>query len=338
MYTLALGAVTGAALLLAFVNGCQDAGRTVATSVATRTLTPRIAVAMAVVMNLAGAFLGEEVARTVAEDLVTLPGPGQEGRALTVVAAALAAALAWTAVARWVLRLRPAATHALIGGVVGAAWAAGAGARVHGETVLRKVLLPMLLAPALVLAAAFLLMVGLLWAFRRAAPQRAQRGFRMAQTVSAAGLSLGHGLQDAQKAMGAVVLALVAAGEAGVGEGVPLWARISCAAALALGTWAGGRRITRTLRRRVIELDPPRGFAAEAAAASVLLTASYLAHAPVSTTHVTAAGGLGAAATRRLSAVRWAVARNLAFGWLLTLPATAALAAAAYAALSLLPG
>ncbi|ARQ69343.1 inorganic phosphate transporter [Streptomyces marincola] len=324
METLSLAVVVGAALFFTFTNGFRDAAGAVATSISTRSLTPRVALAMAAFMNLAGAFLGQGVAETVSENLIDPPAGGQ---GLTILFAALLGAIAWN-LAAWRLGLPSSSSQALFGGLVGAALAGAS--TVHWDGVLTSVVLPMVLFPLVALLAGYLLMVGILWAFRRAGPHRAQRGFRMAQTVSAAGMALGHGLQDAQKTMGVVVLALVVADAEGEGGGIPVWVRITCAAMLALGTYLGGWRIMRASGRRVIELDPPRGFAAETTAASVLYAASYLFHAPVSTTHVLTAAIMGSGATRRLSAVRWQVAKNIVLGWCVTMPAAAAAAAAGY--------
>ncbi|GAA1932894.1 low-affinity phosphate transporter PitH [Streptomyces sodiiphilus] len=321
MDTWTLVVVVAAALFFTCTNGFRDASITVATSVSTRSLTPGIALLMAALMNFAGAFLGTGIARTVGERLVD-PPDGLPG--LLILLAALAGAMAWHVIT-WYVRLPAASTHALLGALAGAV-VAGAGV-VHWDALLTLVVLPLLAAPVAALLLAYLTMVGLLWAFRRANPHRAQRGFRIAQTVSAAGLSLGHGLQDAQKTMGVVVLALVVAGTEEQGASVPLWVRIACATALAAGTWAGGGRLVRTLGRRVIQLDPPRGHCAETAASAVLYTSSYLFQAPVSTTHVITSANMGVVATRRLSAVRWAVARSYVMSWLVTLPAAAAVAA-----------
>lgn len=325
MDTVALVLVVGFALLFTCANGFNDAADAVATSVSTRALTPRVAVTMAALMNLVGAFLGTEVARTVSEGLVS---PPSGSRGLLILFAALTGAVLWNAAA-WRFRLPGSSSHALFGGLVGAVLA-GAG-EVHWDGVLTKVVLPMVAAPLAALAAGYLLMAGVLWAFRRANPHRAQRGFRVAQTVSTAGMALGHGLQDAQKTMGVVVLALLVGGRTEPGAAVPLWVTASCAVLLAAGTYAGGWRVVRALGRRVFAVDPPRGFAAETTAASVMYAASYLFHAPVSTTHVITSSIMGVGATRRLTAVRWGTARSLMAGWFLTLPAVGLLAAGVYA-------
>ncbi|NJP67005.1 inorganic phosphate transporter [Streptomyces spiramenti] len=324
MDTLALVVVVSAALFYTGVNGFRDSADAIATSVSARALTPRVAVTLAALMNLAGAFLGTTVARVVSEDLVT---PPEGGRGLLMLFAAVCGALLWSAAA-WYLRLPSSSSQALFGGLVGAVLA-GAGA-VHWGGVLLKVVLPLLLAPLVAMVVGHLVMVGLLWAFRRAQPHRAQRGFRAAQTVSTAGMALGHGVQDAQKTMGVVVLALVVAGEAEAGSGVPLWAQAACAVMLAAGTYAGGWRVVRALGRRVFAVDAPRGFAAESSAAAVMFASAFVLHAPVATTHVVTGSIVGAGTTRRRTVVRWGVARTIVIGWSVTLPAVALLAAALF--------
>jgi PiT family inorganic phosphate transporter len=196
--------------------------------------------------------------------------------------------------------------------------------------ILDKVVLPMVVSPLVGFGLAYALMLGILWAFRNSPPTRTNRRFRLAQTVSAAGVALGHGLQDAQKTMGVILLALIAGGFATTTSGIPLWVKLAAATAISLGTWSGGWRVMRTLGRRVIELDPPRGFAAEAVSAGVLYTTAFAFQAPISTTHTVTASVTGVGATRRLSAVRWGVAGNIAVAWVLTIPAAAVVAAGCY--------
>ncbi|WP_326597633.1 inorganic phosphate transporter [Streptomyces sp. NBC_01803] len=330
METFSLLVVIGAAFFFTYTNGFHDSANAIATSISTRALTPRIALAMAAFMNMAGAFLGSGVARTVSEGLIETP-TGEEG--MTILFAALLGAITWNLVA-WYLGLPSSSSHALFGGLVGAALAGTS--TVHWDGVLTKIVLPMILSPVLGLILGYLLMVALLWTFRRADPHVAQRRFRMAQTVSAAGMALGHGLQDAQKTMGVVVMALVIADVQDDAGSIPIWVKVSCALMLSLGTYAGGWRIMRTLGRRIIELDPPRGFAAETTAASVLYVASYIFYAPISTTHVITAAIMGSGATRGVRAVRWGVAKNIVTGWVITMPAAAAVAALGYAVVRLL--
>ncbi len=323
-------AVVVVALVFAYTNGFHDAANAIATSVSTRALTPRIALAMAAVMNLIGAFLGQKVAQTVAE-VVTFPDDmlsTDPVRALVVVLAGLLGAITWNLVT-WYLGLPSSSSHALIGGLGGAAIAGGVGVDV--DTVVDKVLVPMVLSPLVAFGAAFVVMVAIMWAFRRANPYQAQRGFRVAQTVSAAAMALGHGLQDAQKTMGVIFLALLAGGYVGAGDTLPPWVVVSAAAAISLGTYSGGWRIMRTLGRRIIALDPAHGFAAESVAASVLYTAAYVYEAPISTTHTITSAVVGVGASKRLSAVRWGVARSILTAWVLTFPMAAAAAALCYA-------
>nr|WP_218855869.1 inorganic phosphate transporter [Nocardioides daedukensis] len=311
------------ALVFDYTNGFHDAANAIATSVSTRALTPRVALGMAAVMNFVGAFLGQKVAQTVSE--VITPPSGTHG--LIIVMAGLLGAIAWNLIT-WYFGLPSSSSHALIGGLAGSALAAGV--TVHWETIIDKVAIPMVLSPIFAFAAGFAVMIAILWIFRRANPSKAQRGFRFAQTVSAAGMALGHGLQDAQKTMGVIFLALLAGGYVGGGDDLPLWVIFSAAAAISLGTWSGGWRIMRTLGRRIIHLDPPRGFAAESVAASVLYTTAYVYEAPISTTHTITSAVMGVGATKRLSAVRWGVAKSILTAWVLTFPAAGAMAAASY--------
>jgi inorganic phosphate transporter, PiT family len=316
-------AVIVVALAFDYTNGFHDAANAIATSVSTRALTPRVALALAALMNLIGAFLGQEVAKTVSE-IIEAPG-GEHG--LLVVMAGLLGAIAWN-VLTWYFGLPSSSSHALIGGLVGAGIASGT--VVKWDTVFDKVVIPMIASPLVGFGLAFALMIAVLWAFRRAHPGRANRGFRLAQTVSASAMALGHGLQDAQKTMGVIVLALVTGGyQANTGH-IPFWVVIAAAGAISAGTYAGGWRIMRTLGRRVIDLDPARGFAAETTASAVLYTTAFVFAAPISTTHTITSSILGVGATRRFSAVRWGVAGNIVTAWVLTIPMAGLAAAGAY--------
>jgi PiT family inorganic phosphate transporter len=283
------------ALIFDYTNGFHDAANAIATSVSTRALAPRTALIMAAVMNLVGAFLGTAVATTVGSGIIEAP-----------------------------VGMPSSSSHALIGGLVGAALASAG--TVKWEGVLEKVVIPMVVSPVVGFALAALLMLALLWIFRKGRPRRLTVGFRHAQTVSAAAMALGHGLQDAQKTMGVIVLALVVGGFH-QGFEVPWWVIVLSAGALSAGTYSGGWRIMRTLGRRIIDLDPPRGFAAEATASAVLYTSAFAFAAPISTTQTITSSILGVGATKRLSAVRWGVAGNIVVAWVLTIP-MAALAAA----------
>jgi inorganic phosphate transporter, PiT family len=318
-------AVIAIALIFDYTNGFHDAANAIATSVSTRALTPRVALILAAVMNFVGAFLGTEVAETVGKGVIDAPS-GTHG--LTVVLGGLVGAVTWNIIT-WYFGLPSSSSHALIGGLVGAAIVASTGVQWHG--VIDKVLIPMVLSPAIGFVGAFLLMTAIMWVFRRVTPGPVNRGFRLAQTVSAAGLALGHGLQDAQKTMGVIFLALVVHGSVDGDAGIPWWVKLIAATAISLGTYAGGWRIMRTLGRRIIHLDPPRGFAAETVASTTLYVMALGLHAPVSTTHTITSSIMGVGATRRFAAVRWGVARTIVSAWILTIPAAGVMAGLVYA-------
>ena len=316
-------AVVVVALVFDYTNGFHDAANAIATSISTRALTPRIALLMAAVMNFIGAFLGQKVAHTVSDTIS--PPSGTHG--LVIVMAGLLGAITWNLIT-WYYGLPSSSSHALIGGLVGAAVAAGV--TVQWSVVLNKVVIPMLLSPLFAFSAAFIVMIAIMWIFRRMSPHKANRNFRIAQTVSAAAMALGHGLQDAQKTMGVIFLALLTGGYVAEGDSLPLWVIVAAATAISLGTYSGGWRIMRTLGRRIIHLDPPRGFAAESVAASVLYTTAYIYEAPISTTHTITSAVMGVGATKRFSAVRWGVAKSILTAWVLTFPMAASAAAICY--------
>lgn len=316
-------AVVVVALGFAYTNGFHDAANAIATSVSTRALTPRVALALAAVMNFVGAFLGQEVANTVGEVI----SPPSSTHGLVIVMAGLLGAIAWNMLT-WYYGLPSSSSHALIGGLVGAAIASGS--TVKWDVIWEKVLIPMIGAPLLGFAAGALAMVAIMWFFAKKNPHRVGRGFRFAQTVSAAAMALGHGLQDAQKTMGVVFLALITGGYAAANDGLPFWVIFSAAAAISLGTYAGGWRIMRTLGRRIIHLDPARGFAAESVAAGILYTTAFALEAPISTTQTITSAVVGVGASKRFSAVRWGVARSILGAWMLTFPAAGTMAALLY--------
>ncbi len=322
-------AVVVIALVFDYTNGFHDAANAIATSVSTRALTPRVALAMAAILNFVGALLGVGVAKTI-QGIIDIEQravePSGAPHALTIVLAALVGAIVWNLIT-WYFGIPSSSSHALIGGIVGAGIASAT--TVQWDTLVEKVAIPMVLSPAIGFLGAFIVMTSIMWLFRRARPARVGRGFRHAQTVSAAGMALGHGLQDAQKTMGVIVLALVAGGYAD-GDDVPLWVIIAAATAIAAGTYSGGWRIMRTLGRRIIDLDPPKAFAAEATAATTLYVMAIGLHAPVSTTHTITSAIMGSGATQRFSAVRWGVAKGIVMAWVITIPAAALVAAGTY--------
>jgi inorganic phosphate transporter, PiT family len=328
---LTLVAVVAVALFFDFTNGFHDTANSIATSVSTRALSPRLAVVSAAILNFAGAFVSFKVAATIASGLVDL-----EAVSLEIILAGLVGAITWNLIT-WYLGLPSSSSHALIGGVIGSAMAAAGFDVVKWSGLYEKVLLPSLAAPFLGIALAALIMVGLLWVIRRQHPGRVNTVFRRLQLISGGFVSFTHGTNDAQKTMGIIMLALVVDGRlAEDAARPPTWVIVSAAAAMAAGTYAGGWRIIKTLGQRVAKLDPPQGFAAQTSCATILWLTAHFGF-PVSTTHTISGSVLGAGATRRFSAVRWGVAGNILLAWLMTIPC-AALVGAGMEALTRLPG
>jgi inorganic phosphate transporter, PiT family len=322
---LTLVAVVVVALFFDFTNGFHDTANSIATSVSTRALSPRAAVVSSAVLNFAGAFVSLEVAATVATGIVD-----PEAITLKIVLAGLVGAITWN-LFTWYLGLPSSSSHALIGGMLGSAVAATGFDVVQWRGLYEKVLIPSLAAPFLGVVGAAALMIVILWLIRRAHPGFVNRVFRRLQLVSGGFVAFTHGTNDAQKTMGIIALALVASGHLDAETfDVPLWVIVSAAAAMGAGTYAGGWRIIRTMGSRIIKMDPAQGFSAQGSGASVILAASHFGF-PLSTTHVISGAVMGAGAAKRLSAVRWGVAGNIAFAWLLTLPAAAIVGGLVYA-------
>jgi PiT family inorganic phosphate transporter len=317
-------AVIFVALAFDYTNGFHDAANAIATSVSTRALTPRIALLLAAAGNFVGTHLGAKVAKTVGSGLVQLP-TGMSS--LGVVFAALVGAVAWNLIT-WYFGLPSSSSHALIGGLVGATLAASG--TVLWAGLWKNVVIPMVLSPVVGLILGYLFMIAVMWFFRRGQPGKLNRGFRLAQSVSATFMAVGHGMQDAAKTMGIVVLALYTGGFQDSKTDIPWWVYYSSATVLALGTYAGGWRIIRTLGRRIIHLGPAEGFAAETVASSVLWFNSLVLGAPISTTHTITSAIMGVGATKRLTAVRWGVAGNIVVAWILTFPAAGLFACLVY--------
>ncbi len=304
-----------------FTNGFHDAANAIATSVGTKALSMRNALIMAAILNFVGAFLGQGVAETIQ----SVVDPGTGANAFALVGAALVGAITWNIIT-WRFGMPSSSSHALIGAVVGSALVVSS--EVNWSTVWNKVIIPMVTSPFVGLILAFLLMRLIFVIWRNADRSATDRGFRRAQVFSAAAMSLGHGLQDAQKTMGIVALVLIAAGYRDAdAQGIPLWVVALCAGSISLGTAFGGQRIMRTLGRRVIDLSPERGFAAESVASSILYVTAYGIQAPVSTTQVITGSILGSGAEKSVKAVRWNVGVNILWAWGLTLPMAAIVAA-----------
>jgi inorganic phosphate transporter, PiT family len=316
--------VVATALTFDFTNGFHDTANVVATSISTRALPPRIAVAVAALLNFVGAFISLEVAATIAEDVV-------EATAITptVIFSGLVGAITWNLVT-WYFGLPSSSSHALIGGMVGSAFAAaGTGAVIAGGLV-GKVLIPAIVAPVVAFAVG-IGAIGIVYRLvGRLRPGPVSRGFRLGQVPAGGLLALAHGTNDAQKTMGVITLALIANGNLSpTNFEVPFWVVVSAATAIAAGTYIGGWRIIRTMGTRIIRMDAAQGFSAQGAGSAVILASSHFGF-PLSTTHVISGGVTGAGAGKRLSAVRWGVAGNIVTAWLLTLPAAAAVGALSY--------
>ena len=328
-------AVVLAALFFDFVNGFHDTANAIATSVLTRALSIPSAILMAAGLNFHGALVGTHVAATIGEGMVA----PHEVTAL-VVFAALLGAITWNIIT-WRLGLPSSSSHALIGAVVGAVSAVETRVGFTGGVLsysyeygvfnargLTKIALALVISPVAGLLGGFLLMVVLMWVFRRFAPGRLNTWFRRVQVFSAAFMAFSHGGNDAQKTMGIITMALVSSGVLSTFE-VPVWVKLVCAATMAAGTGAGGWRIIKTVGRDLMSLDPIHGFAAETSGALVIQTCTHIG-APVSTTHVISSCIMGVGASRRLAAVRWRVAGQIVLAWVLTLPLCMMLGAMAY--------
>jgi PiT family inorganic phosphate transporter len=321
-FTAILIAVLGLAVLFDYINGFHDTANAIATSVSTRALSPRVAIVMSATANFVGALTGTAVAHTIGAGLIT-----QQSEGGVVVASALIGAIVWNLLT-WRLGIPSSSSHALIGGLLGAsATAVGFGAWQMGG-ILGKVILPLFASPIAGFAIGFGLMVIIFHLFRRAHPKTMNDRFRRLQVLSAAYMAFSHGSNDAQKTMGVMTLALVSAGVLTEFK-VPLWVILLAASAISLGTAAGGWRIIKTMGSKVVKLDPVHGFAAETTAASVIFGASILGM-PVSTTHVISSAILGAGSSDQFRAVHWGVARRIGIAWILTLPASAFVAALSY--------
>jgi PiT family inorganic phosphate transporter len=307
------------AVVFDYINGFHDTANAIATSVATRALQPRVAIAMATVFNFVGAFAGTAVAKTIGAGLVE-----EATTSTTVIAAALVGAIVWNLITWW-LGLPSSSSHALIGGLLGSTLvAAGTGAfKVQG--IIDKVLFPMISSPLIGFVVALVLVVSLFWLFRKAPRRPMTTVFRRLQILSAGFMAFSHGSNDAQKTMGIITLALFSAGAIATVE-VPVWVIIVAASALSLGTAVGGWRIMHTMGHRVVKLEPVHGFAAETTAATVLFTTAHFGM-PVSTTHVISAAIMGVGTAHGVRGVRWGVARRILLAWVITLPAAGFVAA-----------
>ncbi|MFE1957931.1 anion permease [Streptomyces sp. NPDC059479] len=320
--TFLVGVVILTALAFDFTNGFHDTANAMATSIATGALRPKVAVLISGVLNLVGAFLSTQVARTISGGIVndSLVTPG-------MVFAGLIGATLWNLLT-WLVGLPSSSSHALFGGLIGAVWVGAGRHGVHFDVVLEKIILPAVASP-LVAGLAALLATYLVYRITaRGRETSVNRGFRLGQVASASLVSIAHGTNDAQKTMGVITLTLISAGALAPGSGPPLWVIASAGLAIALGTYLGGWRIIRTMGRGLTDIRAPQGFTAESSSTTVILTSAHLGFA-LSTTQVCSGAILGAGLGRRLAEVRWGIAGRMAIGWCVTLPAAAAVGALA---------
>lgn len=307
------------ALIFDFTNGFHDTANSMATSIATGALRPRVAVTISAVLNLVGAFLSVEVAKTISNGLVddTKIGPA-------IVFGGLVGAIVWNLVT-WFVGLPSSSSHALFGGLIGATWVSAGTDSVHFGKIVEKVLVPAAISPVL---AGLVAMIATYFVYRVFVRRGRTAGFRVGQIISASLVSLAHGTNDAQKTMGVITLTMITAGTLPAGSGPPLWVIVSAALALALGTYLGGWRITFTLGKGLTDIDGPQGFAAQTSSAAVILASTNFGF-PLSTTHVCSGGIVGSGVGRNESPVRWRTAGRMVIAWLFTLPAAAIVGAGA---------
>ncbi|MFD8492823.1 anion permease [Amycolatopsis sp. NPDC059657] len=323
-YSLIVIVVIVAALAFDFTNGFHDTANAMATSIATGALRPKVAVGLSAVLNLVGAFLSIEVAKTISggivDELKITPA---------VIFAGLVGAIIWNLLT-WLVGLPSSSSHALFGGLIGATWIAAGADAIHFAKVVEKVLIPAIASP---LVAGLVATVGTFVVYRitqRARQEVVGKAFKSGQVLSASLVSLAHGTNDAQKTMGIITLTLISSGSLAAGSSPPIWVILAAGAAIALGTYLGGWRIIQTMGRKLTEIQTPQGFAAEATAGAVILASSHFGFA-LSTTHVCSGGIIGSGVGRRLAEVRWGVAGRMVLAWLLTLPAAAIVGAVAAA-------
>ncbi|HEY3614666.1 MAG TPA: anion permease [Gaiellales bacterium] len=322
--------VVGTALLFDYTNGFHDTANAMATTIATRALTPRLAVSLAALLNFAGAFISVSVAATIAsgiveQNLVTVP----------IVFAGLVGAIVWNLVT-WYFSVPSSSSHALIGGVLGAMLAAVGTHGVVWSGILAKVIVPALLAPVICGAVAYLATRISLGLTRNVPGEHAGRGFRLGQIGTSSLVALAHGTNDAQKTMGVVTLTLVAGGRLGGDDAIPFWVKLACAAAIGAGTFSGGWRVIKTLGTRVTEIEPAQGFSAESASSTTILASSYFGFS-LSTTQVVSGGIMGSGIGKAAGVVHWNVVRNMVVAWLLTLPAAGLMGALAHEGVQVCP-
>lgn len=310
------------ALLFDYINGFHDTANAIATSVTTRALKPQHAVFLAAGLNFLGALYSTGVAKTIGGDIVKAASMVNQH----VIIAALVGATAWNLITWW-YGIPSSSSHALVGGVMGAVLASK-GIDALNIAGIQKIVLSLVLSPLIALACGFVIMILLFWIFGRIAPFQLNTGFKRMQLLSASLMSFSHGSNDAQKAMGIITLALLSAGQIPSLE-VPLWVKLACASSMALGTAAGGWKIIKTMGGKIFKMEPINGFAADLNSALVIFVATHFA-LPVSTTHVVSGSIMGVGSAKRVSAVRWGVAQQMMYAWVMTIPISAITSALIY--------
>ncbi|WP_094605294.1 hypothetical protein SPSIL_003070 [Sporomusa silvacetica DSM 10669] len=315
------------ALAFDYINGFHDTANAIATSVSTRALEPQYAVVLAAILNFAGALYSTGVAKTIGGDLVKSASMVNQ----QVIISALFGAIVWNLITWW-FGIPSSSSHALVGGVLGAV-TVGAGFEAINVFGVEKIILSLVVSPLLAMAGGYVIMIAMMWIFRRYEPGKLNTGFKKMQLLSASMMSFSHGSNDAQKAMGIITLALLSSGQIPTLE-VPLWVKFSCATAMACGTAVGGWKIIKTMGGKIFKLEPITGFAADLNSSLVIFAATNL-HLPVSTTHVVSGSIMGVGSSKRLTAVRWGVAQQMLFAWVLTIPFSAITSGLMYKFLSL---
>lgn len=328
-----LTAVIVSSIVFEYINGFHDSANAIAAVVSTKVLSPRTAVLYSAILNFVGALLGVHVAKTIGSGII-------EGSTITlqVIFCALLAAIIWNLITWW-FGLPSSSSHALIGGLIGAAFVhAGAGS-IHFGILIKKVIIPMFASPVAGFAVGFIVMASFLWIFCRMRPDRVNRKFRKVQILASGLVALSHGMNDAQKTMGIITMALVTCGIITMAPGefyVPIYVKIVCALTMALGTMSGGWKIIHTMGKKIIKLKPINGAAADFSSASIILTASFFG-IPLSTTHIVSTVIMGVGSTLKAHAVKWGVVGNIITAWVLTIPCCVLISAMTYSLLKLLP-
>jgi len=312
-----LWSIVAIALFFDLTNGIHDSANAIATVVSTKVLSPVKAVIMAAILNFAGAFVGTKVAHTIGSGIIS---PDLVTGCQELVLAALLGAITWNLIT-WYMGMPSSSSHALIGGLIGATISYRGWALVKWDNIIHKIVIPLFMSPLAGFIGGYLLMVLIAHLFKNMKPHKGNKLFKVLQIFSSGFMATSHGMNDAQKTMGIITLALYSSNQI-VDMSIPVWVKLASALAMLLGTSIGGWRIIKTMGHKIFKMEPIHGFAAETAAASVIMTASAFG-APISTTHAISSSVMGVGAAKRISSVRWGVVGNMIFAWIVTIPAAA---------------